>query len=139
MLSKAWNNPKAAPQFNAGCRRFANVQYATETGMAGMPAVEREMASLTPLGLDRVTDDPRCPRKECEKTDNLVCRTYNSATRAARSGNALAIILASLRKRIYPEDWDTMVLVDATLVTHAQLTRDIVASMSSATLSCRQN
>jgi hypothetical protein len=138
MLSKAWNNPKAAPQFNAGCRRFANIHYAAETGMGGMPAVEREMASLTPLGLDRVTDDPRCPRKECEKTDNLVCRTYNSATRAARSGNALAIILASLRKLINPDDQDIMGLVDAALVTHAQLTRDIGASMSSAILSRRQ-
>lgn len=96
------------------------------------------MASLTSLGLDRVTDDPRCPRKECEKTDNLVCRTYNSATRAARSGNALAIILASLRKLINPEDRDIMGLVDAALVTHAQLTRDIGASMSSAILSRRQ-
>ncbi len=72
MLSKAWTNPKAAPQFNAGCRRFVKIQYATETGMGGMPAVEREMAALTPLGPDRVTDGPRCPRKECEKTDNLV-------------------------------------------------------------------
>ncbi len=138
MLSKAWNNPKAAPQFNAGCRRFVKIQYATETGMGGMPAVEREMAALTPLGPDRVTDDPRCPRKECEKTDNLVCRTYNAATRAARSGNALAIILAALRKVIGQEDRDVLGLVDAALATHAQLTRDIGASMSSAILSRRQ-
>ncbi len=106
--------------------------------MRGMPAVEREMAALTPLGPDRVTDDPRCPRKECEKTDNLVCRTYNAATRAARSGNALAIILAALRKVIGQEDRDVLGLVDAALATHAQLTRDIGASMSSAILSRRQ-
>ncbi len=47
-----------------------------------MPAVECEMAALTPLGPDQVIDDPRCPRKECEKT-------YRAATCAARSGNAL--------------------------------------------------
>ncbi len=63
-----------------------------------MPAVEREMAALTPLGPDQVIDDPRCPRKECEKTDDLVCRTYRAATCAARSGNALVIILVALRK-----------------------------------------
>ncbi len=31
MLRKAWNNPKAAPQFNA--RRFAKIDYAPESGM----------------------------------------------------------------------------------------------------------
>lgn len=57
MLSKAWNNPKSTPQFNAGSWCFVKIHYATETGMGGMPAVEHEMATLTPLIPDRVTDD----------------------------------------------------------------------------------
>ncbi|XP_030272800.1 uncharacterized protein LOC115581658 [Sparus aurata] len=86
MLRKSWNAPSGAPQFNAGCRRLTKVMYAPDTGMGDMPPVEREMAALTSLGPERVTANPRCPVKECEKTDRLVCRSYNAATRAARSG-----------------------------------------------------
>ena len=93
MLRKAWNIPSGAPQFNEGCRRLAKIQYATEMGMGDMPPAEREMAALTSLGPERVTANPRCPLKECDKSDWLVCRTYIAATRAARSGNALAILL----------------------------------------------
>ena len=137
MLRKAWNIPSGAPQFNAGCRRLTKNQYAPETGMGDMPPVEREMAALTSLGPERVTTNPRCPLKECDKSDRLVSRTYNAATRAARSGNALAILLAALRRTANPEDQDTMSLIDSALVTHSQLTRDIGAAMSSAMVSRR--
>lgn len=112
--------------------------YAPDTGMGDMPPVEREMAALTSLGPERVTANPRCPVKECEKTDRLVCRSYNAATRAARSGNALAILLAALRRTANPEDQDTMSLIDSALVTHSQLTRDVGVVMSSAMMSRRQ-
>ncbi|KAK0151149.1 hypothetical protein N1851_007723 [Merluccius polli] len=138
MLRKSWNAPSGAPQFNAGCRRLTKVPYAPDTGMGDMPPVEREMAALTPLGPERVTANPRCPVKECEKTDRLVCRSYNAATRAARSGNALAILLAALRRTANPEDQDTMSLIDSALVTHSQLTRDVGVVMSSAMMSRRQ-
>jgi len=42
MLRKAWNNPKAAPQFNAGCRRFVKLDYPLESGMGNIPSVERD-------------------------------------------------------------------------------------------------
>lgn len=138
MLRKAWNSPAAAPQFNAGCRRLTRPHFAPDSGLADMPPVEGEMAALTSLGPERVTANPRCPVKECHKTDSLVCRTYNAATRAARSGNALAILLAAIRKTVSQEDRDTMSLIDAALVTHAQLTRDMGAAMSSAMLARRQ-
>ncbi len=138
MLSKAWTNSKAAPQFNAGCRRFAKIDYAPESGMGNMLSVEREIAALTTLGPDRVTDNPRCPGKQCQKTDRLMCQTYNAATRAARSGNALVIVMAALRKVISSGDRDALNLVDAALITHSQLTQDIGASMSSAILARRQ-
>jgi hypothetical protein len=138
MLRKAWNNPKAAPQFNAGCRRFVKLDYPPESGMGNMPSVEREIAALTTLGPDKVTDNPRCPGKECQKTDRLMSQAYNAATRAARSGNALAIVLAALRKVVNKEEHDMMSLIDTALITHSQLTRDIGASMSSAILARRQ-
>ncbi len=134
MLRKAWNSPAAAPQFNAGCRRLSRPP---DTGLAEMPPVEREMAALTSLGPERVTANPRCPVKECHKTDSLVCRTYNAATRAARSSNALAILLAAIRKTVSQEEQDTLNLIDGALVTHAQLTRDIGVAMSSAMLARR--
>ncbi|XP_030272829.1 uncharacterized protein LOC115581680 [Sparus aurata] len=112
--------------------------YAPDTGIGDMPPVEREMAALTSLGPERVTANPRCPVKECEKTDRLVCRSYNAATRAAHSGNALAILLAALRRTANPEDQDTMSLIDSALVTHSQLTRDVGVVMSSAMMSRRQ-
>lgn len=138
MLRKAWNNPKAAPQFNAGCRQFVKINYPSESGMGNIPSVEREIAALTTLGPDKVTDNPRCPGKECQKTDRLMCQAYNAATRAARSGNALAIVLAALRKVVNTEERDVMNLIDTALITHSQLTRDIGASMSSAILARRQ-
>lgn len=64
-----------------------------------------------------------------------MCQTYNAATRVAHSGNALAIILAALRKIRSQEDRDILGLVDAVLATHAQLTRDVGASMSCNTFS----
>ncbi len=138
MLRKAWNNPKVAPQFNVGCRRFAEIDYAHGSGMGNMPSVEREIVALTTLGPDRVMDNPRCPGNECQKTDRLMCQTYNAANRAAQSGNFLAIVLAALRKVISSEDNNALNLVDAALITHSQLTRDIGASMSSAILARRQ-
>ena len=113
--------------------------YPPDTGMGYMPPVEREMAALTSLGPEWVTANPRCPVKECEKTNHLVCRSYSAATWAARSGNALAILMAALRRTANPEDQDTMSLIDSTLVTHSQLTRDVGVVMSSAMMSRRQN
>ena len=138
MLKKTWDNPTAVRQFNAGCRMLARPQYGPETGLADMPPVEREMAALTSLGPERVTTNPRCPVGECQKTDRLVCRSYNAATRAARSGNALAILLAAIRKTVNPDEHDTRDLVDSALVAHTQLTSDIGASMSSSMLARRQ-
>ena len=138
MLKRLWNNPTAPPQFNPGCRRLTKDQLETESGLADMPPVEREIAALTSLGPARVTTNPKCPVRECHKTDTLVCRSYNAAARAARSGNALAILLAAIRKTLGPEDQDTMSLVDSALITHSQLTRDVGAAMSSAVLARRQ-
>ncbi len=106
--------------------------------MGNMPSVEREIAALTTLGPDRVTDNPKCPGKECQKTDRLMCQTYNAATLAARSGNTFVIVLAALRKVISSEDRDALNLVNAAPITHSQLNRDIGASMSSAILARRQ-
>ena len=138
MLRKSWNTRSGAPQFNVGCRRLTKVMYAPDIGMRDMPPVEREMVALTSLGPERVSTNPRCPVKECEKTDRLVCRSYNAATQAAHSGNALAILLVALRRTANPEDQDTMSLIDSTLVTHSQLTRDVGVVMSSAMMSRRQ-
>lgn len=96
MLKRSWNNPTAPPQFNPRCRRLTKDQLETESGLADMPPVEREIAALTSLGPARVTTNPKCPVRECHKTDTLVCRSYNAAARAARSGNALAILLAAI-------------------------------------------
>ncbi len=45
-----------------------------ETGISGMVAVECERLALTSMGTDQVTEYPRCPQKECEKIDHLVCQ-----------------------------------------------------------------
>ena len=102
-------------------------QYAPEPGMGDMPPVEREMVDLTSLDPGRVTANPHCPVKECNKTDRLVCWTYNTATQAARSGNALAILLAA--NPAISEDQDSKSLIDSALVNHSQLTRDIGTTM----------
>ena len=137
MLRWAWIAPSKAPQFNSGCRKLAMAAYPPETGLGDMPPVEKEMTTLTSLGPTRVMTDPHCPNKECDKSDRLACRTFNAAARAARSGNALAVLLAAIRKITSAGDQDTRDLVDVALSAHAQLTRDVGAAMS-AILTRRQ-
>ena len=98
MQKKAWKDPSQATQFNLGCTRMSKAGYPSETGLASPSPVEKEMAALTALSPEKVTADPQCPGKECDKTDCLVCRTYNAAARAACAGNALAILLAAIMK-----------------------------------------
>ncbi len=95
------------------------------------------MAALTSLEPDRVTSIPHCSRKECDKTDCLVCRTYNAVARAARAGNAVAILLQALRRTAITRDQDTRNLIEAALSAHSQLTRDSGAAMSSVTMARR--
>ena len=97
MLRKTWEIPSKPCQFNVGCRKLARGAYPPRTGLGDMPPVEREMAALTSTGPPRLTADPHCPRRECDRTDRLVCKAYNASARAARSGNALAVLLAAVR------------------------------------------
>lgn len=138
MLKRAWHAPCRTPQYNAGCRKLAKAAYPLETGLGNVPPVEKDMAAMTSLCPTRLTADPHCPNRECDRSDRLVCKTYDAAARAARSGNALALLLAAIRKTSLAESQDTRNLVDAALSAHAQLTRDIGAAMSSAILARRQ-
>ena len=138
MLRKTWDAPSKPCQFNAGCRKLARVSYPQETGLGDMPPVEREVAALTSSGPPRLTADPHCPWRECDRTDRLVCKAYNASARAARSGNALAVLLAAVRKTVGAGDQDTKDLMDAALSALAQMTRDVGSAMSSATRAHRQ-
>ncbi len=75
--------------------------------MGNMPSVEREeIVALTTLGPHQVMYNPRCLGKECQKTDRLMCQRIMQ--RAALSVNALALVLAALRKVISSEDLDAL-------------------------------
>lgn len=74
----------------------------------------------------------QCPRKECGRTDSLVCTTYYVAARAARSGNALVVVVAALRRLAAACDRDTENTIDAALSAHSQLTHDVSSVMSAA-------
>ncbi|CAL8342654.1 unnamed protein product [Arctogadus glacialis] len=103
-----------------------------------MPPVEASIASWTSLGPARLSSNPSCPRKECAKTDRLVTRSFNASARAARTGNALAMTLAALRRTLDPADGDAIGLVEAALSAHSQLKRDVGDSMAAAVLRRRQ-
>ncbi|CAL8406948.1 unnamed protein product [Arctogadus glacialis] len=135
MLTSSWGRASKRPQFNACCRQLAMTVYPAETGLGDMPPVEASIASWTSLGPARVSSNPSCPRKECAKTDRLVTRSFNASARAARTGNALAMTLAALRRTLDPADGDAMGLVEAALSAHSQLTRDVGDSMAAAVLS----
>ena len=138
MLMTNWGKPTSDSLFNAGCRGLAKMDYPLESGLGAMPPVEQAVAALTSLGPGKVSADSRCPNAQCEKTDRLVCRTYNSAARAARSGNALVLLLAALDRTIGAEDTDSRALINAAVLAHSQLTRDIGATMASAVVARRQ-
>ncbi|KAK0143607.1 hypothetical protein N1851_018267 [Merluccius polli] len=98
-----------------------------------MPPVERDMAALTSLGPDRVTADPRCPVRECHKTDTLVCCTYNAAAWAGTLRKCAGHPAGSDQKICEPCH-----LVDSALTVHSQLTRDVGAAMSATVMARRQ-
>ncbi|KAL1260419.1 hypothetical protein QQF64_008246 [Cirrhinus molitorella] len=97
-----------------------------------MPPVEQAIAAWTALGPIRASLNPRCPRKECAKTDSLVSQSFNAAARTACTGNALVILLAALRKTVSVYDQDSKNLVDSALSAHSQLTRNVEEAMPSA-------
>ncbi len=138
MLRTAWKKPSQKPQFNAGCRHLANARYPMETVLGDMPPVEQTIAAWTAVGPVRASANPRCPSKECAKTDHLISLSFNASARAAGTGNDLAILLAALRKTIDTEDQDSKNLVDSALAAHSQLTCDVGEAMSSAILCHRQ-
>ncbi|XP_051533337.1 uncharacterized protein LOC127428783 [Myxocyprinus asiaticus] len=90
-----------------------------------MPPVEQSTASRTALGPACVSGNPRCPGKECAKSDRMISCSFNAAAHAARMGNTLAILLAALRKTMGAEDQDSKTLIDSALAAHSQLTRDV--------------
>lgn len=86
-----------------------------------MPLVEREMAALASLGPDKVSVNPHCPLKECDKTNHLV-----------RSGRV------GLRRTAAAGHPDTKALIDAALSAHSQLIHDVGSVMSLAMMTRRQ-
>ena len=137
MLMKGWSTPTSTSLFNAGCRGLAKMSYPPESGLGDMPPVGRQVPAWTSLGPYRVTDNPTCPWPQSKTTERLLCRTYNAAARAARSGNALAIMLAALRKATVGVNQDIADLFSSAVTIHAQLTRDVGAVMASAMLARR--
>ncbi|CAL8270828.1 unnamed protein product [Arctogadus glacialis] len=136
MLTSSWGRALKQPQFNAGCRQLAMTVYPAETGLGDMPPVEASIASWTSLGPARVSSPSKVAHIECAKTDRLVTRSFNASARAARTGNALAMTLAALRRMLDPADGEAMGLLEAALSAHSQLTRDVGDSMAAAVL-CR--
>ena len=106
--------------------------YPPESGLGDMPSVGRHVPAWTSLGPDRVNDNPACPWKRCKTTERLLYRTYNAAARAARCGNALAVLLAALRKIDGGANQDTADLFASAVTIHAQLTRDVGCSALAA-------
>ncbi|CAL8362208.1 unnamed protein product [Boreogadus saida] len=98
---------------------YTRMLTSTETGLGDMLPVEVSIASWTFLGPARASSNPCCPRKECAKTDRLVTSSFNASARAARTGNALAMTLAALRRTLDPADGDAMGLVEAALSAHS--------------------
>lgn len=52
--------------------------------LGDMPPVEQAIASWTALRLACASANPRCPRKECAKTDHLISQSFNTAACAGR-------------------------------------------------------
>ena len=86
MLRK-WDAPSKPCQFNAVCKKLAKASYPAETGLGDVPPVEREMAALTSAGPPRLTHTALGGRVPIMRRN----------ARAARSGNALAVLLAAVR------------------------------------------
>lgn len=108
MLKSSWGKLLKRPQHNAGCCQLATASYPVETIIRDMPPVESSMATLTSLGLARVSSNLRCPHKECAKMDHLATRSFEAAA-WAHLGSAL-------------DNQDTRALVDAALSSHPLLT-----------------
>ena len=115
MLRKTCDAPSKPCQFTAGCRKLARASYPPETGLGDMPPVKREMAALTSAGPPRLTHTALGGRVPIMRRN----------ARAARSGNALAVLLAAVRKTVVAGDQDTKDLMDTALSALAQMKRDV--------------
>lgn len=61
-----------------------------------MPAVEAAIASLIVSPDEALQLAVRCPRPQCQATDDLLMRSYNACARAGRVGNSLAHFMFTL-------------------------------------------
>lgn len=97
-------------------RLLAAMAEPSATGLGPMPPVEPAVVSLVVSPDEALRTDPRCPSPECRRTDNLVCRAYNTQATMGRVLNTMAHVLLALQTTIQPSSDAAMSeLVDTAL------------------------
>ncbi|ROI87634.1 hypothetical protein DPX16_0079 [Anabarilius grahami] len=68
-------------QVNPAVRTLSNMEEAEKSGLANMPAVEPCVAALVVSPDEALRPNLRCPSAECRRTDDLIVKAHNTATR----------------------------------------------------------
>ena len=66
-------------------------------GLADMPAIDTCIAALVVSPDEALRPHPRCPSVECRRTDELLTKAHNTATRVGRLSNSLAHLMLALQ------------------------------------------
>lgn len=78
-------------------RLLAAMADPSTAGLGPMPSVEPAVVSLVVSPDEALRTDPRCPSPECRRTDNLVCRAYNTQATMGRVLNTMFYSLCRLQ------------------------------------------
>jgi len=69
------------------------MRNAGDLGLVHMPLIDKYIVSLV-LSPDKALKDIACcPMPQCQVTDSLLSKTYDTAARMAHMGNSLSLLL----------------------------------------------
>ena len=125
MLRRSWATVLPTERWNPGCVGLRRLRYDPEAGLESMPSVEREVAEFTATPLARLEGDPSLPDKEDRAADRLIIRAFDAAMRAVRTGNLLAIALASARHQADGAIPQVSKALTTALTLQSQVVRDL--------------
>ncbi|MEQ2190182.1 hypothetical protein GOODEAATRI_033211 [Goodea atripinnis] len=113
-------------------RVLAAIHKSFKAGLDRMPAVEHTVASLIVSPDEAQRPDVRCPRTQCQVTDDLLCKAYNAGARAGRLGNSMAHLMFALSASLQDAGGATAAVgfSDAALQAFALMTRELGCVMS---------
>lgn len=137
-LQRCWADPSRLSHLPSDCRALAAMQDASSYGLQRMPSIEPSVAALVLSPNEALRPDARCPRAQCRVTDDLIVRSYDTAARMGRIGNAMSHLMLALAQTLQGPHAASQELCEAALQAFAYSSRELGRLMSYLTIARRQ-